>query len=233
MSQKVFILDGVGEVLVAKRRGTRNIRLSIKANGQVRVGIPAWMPYATGLAFAKGRQDWIVAHQATAQPLVLKNGDRIGKSHRLKIVRGQNARISTRVSTTEIVITAPQVVDTKKLQAALIKASERALKKEAETLLVKRTNELAGKYDYSFKAISIKKLSSRWGSCSSDMRITLNYFLMQLPWELIDYVILHELVHTKHLNHSRNFWNELKQHIPDARQRQKQVKAYRPAIFTS
>jgi predicted metal-dependent hydrolase len=233
MSQKVFILAGVGEVLVAKRKGTRNVRLSIKANGQVRVGIPAWTPYAAGLAFAKARQDWILQHQAVAQPLELKNGDRIGKSHRLKIVRGQNARISTRVNATEIVITAPQIVDTKQLQSALIKASERALKKQAETLLIKRAHELADKYGYSFNAISIKKLSSRWGSCSSDMRITLNYFLMQLPWELIDYVILHELVHTKHLNHSQSFWGELKQHIPDARQRQKQVKAYRPAIFTS
>ena len=70
----------------------------------------------------------------------------------------------------------------------------------------------------------------RWGSCSSDQMITLSYFLMQLPWDLIDYVILHELAHTKHLNHGPGFWSELEALCPDARARRKSIKEFRPAI---
>ncbi|MDB5161285.1 MAG: hypothetical protein JWO96_665 [Candidatus Saccharibacteria bacterium] len=232
MPQKIFIVEDLGEVLVAKRRGTKNIRLSITADGSVRVGIPAWVPYSAGLTFAKSRQEWITKHRVAARP-GLKSGDRIGKSYRLNVVVSPSERISTRLSTNEIIIKSPQPVDTARLQSAITKAAERALRSEASKLLPGRTAQLAEKYGYDFRQVVIKKLTSRWGSCSSDKIITLNFFLMQLPWELIDYVILHELVHTKHLNHGKAFWDDLKTAIPDARARQKLVKSYHPVIMPS
>ena len=61
MPQKVVLFPGVGEVLLIKRRGAKNIRLSVNASGKVRVSMPAWVPYATGVRFAKTRADWLEA----------------------------------------------------------------------------------------------------------------------------------------------------------------------------
>jgi predicted metal-dependent hydrolase len=233
MAQKTFVVPGLGEVLVAKRRGSRHIRLSVMATGKVRVGIPYWTPYATGLAFAKTRQEWIKKHQQSIKPLSLKDGDPIGKSHRLQIITGVSARLTTKVASQTVAIFAPEQTNAADLQKAIVRASEKALKIEAENLLITRTADLAKKHGFTYKAINIKRLTSKWGSCTRDKTITLNYFLMQLPWDLIDYVILHELIHTKHLNHGQSFWDALEKLVPGARQKQKAVKAYRPTLLSS
>ena len=111
-----------------------------------------------------------------------------------------------------------------------VRAAERAMKKEAEQLLPSRLADLARKHNYSYSSVTVRKLVSRWGSCSSHKVISLSYFLMQLPWELIDYVILHELAHTKRMNHSPDFWEELEKTCPNARQLRKQIKEFRPVI---
>ena len=104
------------------------------------------------------------------------------------------------------------------------------MKQEALKLLPERLASLASKHSFRYKSVRIKKLVSRWGSCSNDRVITLNYFLMQLPWHLIDYVLIHELVHTKHLNHSLDFWLEFDKVYPEAKITRRQLKEYRPII---
>lgn len=82
-----------------------------------------------------------------------------------------------------------------------------------------------------YRDIQIKQLTRRWGSCDQKKSIVLNLFLIQLPWELIDYVIIHELTHTKHLNHSTDFWDSLETFKPQARQLKKQLNNYHPSII--
>lgn len=83
--------------------------------------------------------------------------------------------------------------------------------------LINRAIFLAQKYEFKFNKITIKKMTSRWGSCSSKNNISLNLGLVLLPKELIDYVIHHELVHTKIKDHSDKFWIELTKLIPNAK----------------
>ncbi|MFZ4582022.1 MAG: M48 family metallopeptidase [Paludibacter sp.] len=80
------------------------------------------------------------------------------------------------------------------------------LRKEAKRLLPDRTKQLAGKFGFYVGDIKIQSSKSRWGSCSRARSINLSMFLMLLPAHLIDYVILHELCHTKEMNHSPKFW---------------------------
>ena len=75
--------------------------------------------------------------------------------------------------------------------------------------LINRINELADKYGFIFNKVSIRNQKTRWGSCSKNNNISLNIQLMRLSNSLIDYVILHELVHTIVKNHSILFWNTL------------------------
>jgi predicted metal-dependent hydrolase len=231
MSQKTVWLPEIGELVLSKRRGTKNIRLSISPTGQTKVGLPAWAPYSVGISFAKSRIDWIKKHKLPHSTAVLSNGSPIGKSNRMHYIHDPaRSTTATRLAPGAIKITTNLPFSDPAVQKKSAQAAEKALKKEAQTLLPLRLAALAAKHGFSYKSVHIKKLSSRWGSCSSDKAIALNYFLMQLPWQLIDYVLLHELVHTVHLNHSPSFWADFEKIYPGAKQIRKQMKNYRPVI---
>lgn len=74
---------------------------------------------------------------------------------------------------------------------------------------------LSAKHDFYWTAIKITEAKSKWGSCSSKAVITFNWRLVFAPYEMIDYVIAHELCHTIEMNHSKNFWRLVKRIYPD------------------
>ena len=231
MAQKLVYIDGIGDVTLAKRHGTRNLRLSINPSGRIRVGLPYWLPYKAAINFAKSRKEWIAEQQVLNQHARLSNGLKIGKAHTLYFNKEPGAQvIRTRVDKISIHISSPYDEHNDQVQVRARAASEKALASEARTILPQRLKTLSTLHNYPYKELKIRKLSSRWGSCSNAKTITLSYFLMQLPWELIDYVILHELVHTKYLNHSPRFWQALENLVPGAKARQKEVKLHKPRI---
>ncbi len=83
---------------------------------------------------------------------------------------------------------------------------ESALRKQAKAYLPDRTQVLASRFGFSYHSLKINKSKGRWGSCSAKKNINLSLYLMTLPSHLIDYVILHELCHTKEMNHGPRFW---------------------------
>jgi predicted metal-dependent hydrolase len=97
--------------------------------------------------------------------------------------------------------------------------------------LVKRCKELAQQHQFNIGKISLKRQKTIWGSCSSRNDISLNSNLAFLSDELIDYVILHELAHTRVKNHSNKFWNELKIVLPNAKTLDKELKNHSPSFF--
>ncbi len=111
--------------------------------------------------------------------------------------------------------------------AAERKEIEDNLRQQAIEYLPGRTAFLAEKHGFSYNRISIRRSRTRWGSCSVGNNINLSIFLLQLPPHLIDYVILHELVHTIHKNHSSAFWKSLDFYTGDARSLAREMKQYR------
>lgn len=75
-----------------------------------------------------------------------------------------------------------------------------------------------------FKKINVKKARTLWGSCTVKGVINLNCLLVNLPKEITDYVVIHELCHLRHMNHSRAFWEEVKKYCPDYKYRRKWLK---------
>ena len=96
----------------------------------------------------------------------------------------------------------------------------------AKQLLIDRLNHLAHIHSYQYNRVFIKNQKTRWGSCSSLNNINLNINLINLDQDLIDYVILHELVHTKIKNHSPRFWSQLQSHLPNSKSLNKQLKSH-------
>lgn len=97
----------------------------------------------------------------------------------------------------------------------------------AREKLVKRLDELAGSNDFSYNRVFVRSQKTKWGSCSSNNNINLNVKLIELPDELIDYVIFHELVHLKIKNHGPEFWLALNKYVGDAKTVDKELKKYR------
>jgi predicted metal-dependent hydrolase len=98
---------------------------------------------------------------------------------------------------------------------------------EAKKILPPRLNELARHHNFKFNKVTIRNNKRNWGSCSSKNNISLNLQMMKLPDELIDYILLHELVHTEIKNHSTAFWKKLNQITNNhAKELAKQVKQY-------
>lgn len=85
----------------------------------------------------------------------------------------------------------------------------------ANEILPKKTIEFAKIMNVTISKISIKSLKSKWGSCSSDGHIILNYKIMQTPVSVWEYVIVHELAHRVYMNHSRDFYNLIGKYKPD------------------
>ena len=101
----------------------------------------------------------------------------------------------------------------------------------ARKVLCRRIGELAQMHNFIYNRVSIRKQKTRWGSCSSKNNINLNMNLLHLPPELMDYVLLHELVHTRVKNHSKDFWNELDAVVPNARQVDRKLKDYQYCLI--
>lgn len=101
----------------------------------------------------------------------------------------------------------------------------------ARRRLVDRLNCLAVKYGFQYNRVFIKNQKTRWGSCSGKNNINLNVNLVRLPNELIDYTILHELVHTRVKNHGQRFWAQLDRLLGDARQLDRALNEYRFLLF--
>jgi predicted metal-dependent hydrolase len=231
MAQKTFFLPEVGEVVLSKRKGASHMRLSINAAGKIRVGMPYWTPYQAGIAFAKSKSQWIKTHVAAQTSQKLQHGDLVGKAHRINYVYTEGERsISTRVTSSEVILSTGFSISDMRVQEKLVTACERALKNEAEHLLMQRLNQLSAQYGFEFRSVVVRKLTARWGSCSSKKIITLSYYLMQLPWHLIDYVLIHELIHTKHLHHGKDFWDDFIKILPNAKQLQKEIRPYKPLV---
>lgn len=98
--------------------------------------------------------------------------------------------------------------------------------------LIARLAELALLYGFDYEKVTIRNQKTRWGSCSADNNISLNIRLAVLPQELRDYVLLHELVHTRVHNHQPGFWQALEKIMPDARARRRRLRQYGLGIFT-
>lgn len=99
---------------------------------------------------------------------------------------------------------------------------------QARRLLIERLDHLARKHCFTYNKAFVKNQKTLWGSCSAVNNINLNVNLVCLPEELRDYVIVHELVHTRHKNHGRQFWQALNAIVGDGRKLQRQLRHYQP-----
>ncbi|WP_139856650.1 M48 family metallopeptidase [Aequorivita sinensis] len=103
-------------------------------------------------------------------------------------------------------------------QSNLIEAFETFFTQKAEEKIKPRLKKWSKKTGLNYKKVQFKQLEKQWGNCTPNNSITINIESIKLPYSLIDYLLVHELVHTKIKNHSKEFWAELSKHIPNWRE---------------
>ena len=107
---------------------------------------------------------------------------------------------------------------------------KKILMKKAREYLPYRLEYYAKLYGYSYEKCRLTHANTRWGSCSSNRTISLNIGLMKVPEVLRDYVILHELAHLNHMDHSKDFWAEVGLHDKNYKNHEKKLKVFNPGV---
>lgn len=168
-----------------------------------------WGDVAKGLETLRPR---LREAQARRSEKLIDLNYRIEAEHfKLTLVERDTRRFQARSELGAMQILCPRGTDfsNPQLQVWLKKVIGEALRKNAKLVLPPRLYALSKRHGLPFHEVKINSSSGRWGSCSTRKDINLSYYLLLLPQHLIDYVLLHELTHTRVMNHSAEFWEML------------------------
>ncbi len=213
-------------VVLSRRKGTRSLKLSIKSDGQILLSAPRLVSEKVAVGFLLSKKSWLQKHLKPVS--AIQNLARVGKAWRVKIAVDDNFKDTVRLNGLDVLVQVKNEdsAASSEIRAKVQKSAEKSLKKQSDNLLPQRLAELSRQTGLKYKSTTTKKLKSRWGSCDQDNNIVLNIYLIQLDWELIDYVIIHELAHTMHKNHQSEFWSLVERFLPDAKARRKALKSH-------
>ena len=201
----------------------RHIRISVNAAGEVLLTIPRQATKADARAFLASRVDWVQAQliklrsqapRAASRAPAWDGSDVLplrGIEVPLRWMRASVARPQTRIAATGIEVFAPSSTRTELLTRTLKLALMREARLEAEDLL----NFEAHRLGLQWRTLRIGDARAQWGSCTRDGTVSLSWRLLLAPPEVFRYVVIHELCHLPHPDHSPRFWGLVAQRMPD------------------
>jgi predicted metal-dependent hydrolase len=105
---------------------------------------------------------------------------------------------------------------------------DRWYRKEAKRIIMERLRYFADTYHFTYNRVFIRNQKTLWGSCSSEKNVSFNWRLIQTPLDIIDYIVVHELVHTEILRHTEAYWEKVATLYPQYRQARVWLKNFYP-----
>jgi predicted metal-dependent hydrolase len=202
----------------------RRYLLSLRDDGTARLAIPRRGTEAEGLRFLERSEAWLLRRVAqwrqrsnARQPWV--DGSRFLFRGEEVALRIENVNRDVRLSFADQAFVVPgKLPDYREAISA-------HLRQLAERELPQRTRELAAQHNITVKRITVRAQKTRWGSCSVRGTISLNWKLIQSPAYVVDYLIVHELMHRREMNHSRRYWKLVAEAFPDYRRAEAWLKS--------
>jgi predicted metal-dependent hydrolase len=221
--------------IITLRRSARasHVRIRVAPDGRLRASLPLYAPTFLVKRLVQSSRTQLRAMLAEQiDDNIFTHGMQIGKSHTLFVRQSDVKKTSVRRHGQQVIVQLPMETT---LQSPDVARAVRdgvidALRIEARSYLPKRLAYLATNYGFSYEKVRFSHASGRWGSCSSNGTISLNIALMKIPFELIDYVLIHELSHTREMNHSQTFWRLVETADPLYRQHRRDLKKETPSI---
>lgn len=206
-------MDAVIDQIIRSHRKT--VSLEITQDAKLIVRAPHNMSKSLILKAVGGRADWIEAKQRQAQarimlypPIQGVEGETIwylGKGYRLKFTEHV---LFPEIRENCLVFPLSQ-------QMYAVSAIISWYKQQARSIITGRVNLYAGIYSLAYKSLGITSAKKRWGSCGTDRSLNFSWRLVMAPMRAIDYVVVHELAHICHHDHSKDFWAKVSQMMPD------------------
>lgn len=235
--------------LIRSRR--KSLAIQIKPDGAIVVRAPLWVSPQEIEGFLRQKEDWIIKtrarvaadridHQMNPDRMpagsaagpnallpvnALTNGSRLnyrGKEYRLEINVNESSnvargRVSVRMDDQKIILTAAM-----DLTAAMVRAVlESWYREQARQILSAKAEQFAAVLGVVYHNIRIKDQKSRWGSCSTKSNLNFNWRIIMAPDFIADYLVIHELCHLRHMNHSPAFWDLVGSICPGRHEAQK------------
>lgn len=241
MTEKIVSLEGIGEVRLVRKARSGQLRISVRATGEVVVSIPWIYSFSKGEAFLDEKREWVIKTREKLEKrgirkMPLESGTLFStRNYQYQVLPLRTDRVKAYLRPEEksVVVGYPEAASLQhpEIREKIRLNLEGVLRYEAKRYLPGRTKVLAEQLGYSFKTVTIKNNRTNWGSCSGLKNINLNLHLMRLPDRLIDYIVVHELVHTQIPNHGPSFKKRLKDHFPDSEILDKEIKKFRPELF--
>jgi predicted metal-dependent hydrolase len=214
--------------IIRSRRKT--LSLIVKGDGSLVVRAPMRIPKYRIDEFVAEHVTWIEKKQAEMKSLGVVSAKQytpgeqflfLGESFPLEIVKNQKEplRLNGSFKLTESA--------SKNAKSVF----EHWYRQQARKIIKERVTTYANGYGFEYQGLKITSAKTRWGSCSVKGSLNFSWRLILAPLEQVDYVIVHELVHTIHHNHSEQFWSKVEDIMPDFRERQKWLRKHGPQLM--
>ncbi len=215
------------------RRRKRTIAYKMERDASVRVAAPLSASSGSVLKILKRQAPWITRERELRKKLLTHydflEGSAfpyLGRAYKLRIARGKQAAAGCRLSPHALHVHISDPSQTREGLRAQIRLEILLwLKKRARGKIKKRLDFWAERMDVRYKSFVLANPERRWGSCSADNVIRINWRLIMAPLPVLDYVVAHELCHVRHKNHSPRFWAFLAKAMPDCKERRKILRA--------
>ena len=205
--------SGTVPITYVRSGKARRYILRIQPDGSARVTLPRWGSKAQAYAFAQRESGWIEKQLAKGRasgfaPQLWGEGTSF-------LFRGQPVLLQINRQAGRIQFADQEIAHSPGVMVDVRRLVENHLRELANKELVPRTIELAKIHNLKVRRVVIRNQKSRWGSCSVRGTISLNWRLIQTPPLVVDYIIVHELMHLREMNHSARFWRHVAEAFPE------------------
>lgn len=227
-----IIDEEFGEIIIRRSPQASSVKLRVAPNGKLRVSMPTYAPLFLAKQLIKSNRNQLREILKKHDPVQdFHHGKQIGKSHKI-VVNENSSETTVQKRGLDIVVNLsdPDKLNDSHIIRMIRDESIKALRLEAKSYLPHRLKHIANLHGFNYTTVRFSHSGGRWGSCNSHGTISLNIALMKLPFELIDYVLIHELSHTVEMNHSQAFWQVVSGCDPNYKQNRKILKSHSPTI---
>lgn len=209
------------------------LRITVSHEG-VLVTVPVKLKEKQITDFVESKKDWIFEkfqdcnRKKNLMPKrSFNNGEKLlylGKEITLCIVKTDSKRGKVKLEGNNLVVTIFNGLTEERQKNIIREGLERWYQKMAKEVIFKRLEYFRSLLGVHFEQVRIKNPKTRWGSCSAKKNLNFNWHLIMAPEAIIDYIVVHELCHLIHMNHSKEFWRLVEGQIPDYKNRQAWLK---------
>lgn len=202
----------------------KSIAIIVQSDGRLLIRAPLRLSNARIREFVLSKTDWILKQQAKAAKRKAPAHTYIGGD--IFLYLGRKFPLEIVDDSREKLILKDRFRLRRSDQHQARQVFLNWYKKQARQVITDRVNFFAKKHAFSFSRIRLSSARTRWGSCNSRGTLSFTWRLVMAPIEIIDYVVLHELVHLEIQNHSAAFWKKVLEYMPDYKKRRSWLKEY-------